>query len=302
MKKYLFLGFFLLAALFVLPISAKAESGIQISPVTFNFDFFPGQTKTATLTITNRSNQPLDYVMETENFDKSTEEGVPNFSVSRLGQGITGVAQWVTFPDGSSGTIAPLKSKEVPFTVNVPQNANPGGNYGAVFAREVKKNTEGQNTVSIANRVGALVLGAVAGDVTNGIQISEFTAPKIIWKGPVNLDMRVQNTGTVHYDSKATISFRSILGNTSEVDLGTHTILPNNIRSYEGIWSKKYPFGPYTVTATALNGSNQLATTTVTMWAIPLTLVIPVIIGLIILIIIFVYFKRHFRFVSSKKE
>lgn len=300
MKKYLFIFVFtLLTVMLALPLAAKAESGIQISPVTFNFDLNSGQTKTATITITNRSDEPLDYVMETENFNRSTEEGVPVFSVTQLGEGATGIAQWVNFPDGASGTIAPRQSKDITFTISVPQNADPGGHYGAVFARQIKKSTSGQTAVGIANRVGALVLGAVAGDVTSGAQIQSFDIPSIIWKGSLPLTMRVQNTGTVHFDSKATVSFRSLLGSTSEVDMGTHTILPKNVRDYEGTWTKKLPFGPYTVKATALDGTNQPVTTTTTLWAIPLALVIPIVIGLIILVFLIRYFKRHLKFVKS---
>jgi hypothetical protein len=51
-------------------------------------------------------------------------------------------------------------------------------------------------------------------------------------------------------------------------------------------------------TATATDGNGNPMTTTHTLWAIPLEIVIPSLVALIILIVIIKYVKKHVRFVE----
>lgn len=282
----------------ILPLNALAENkGIQISPVTFKFEIKPGESKADKIIVTNRSDEVLNYVIEVEVFEKSSEEGAPIFKAVEPTSGVPSLIDWVVFSESKTGSLGPNQEKEINFTINVPENAEPGGHYGAIFVRQVR--SAGSNQIGVATRVGALVLVAVAGDVTKGVKVVEFIAPKIVWKGPVSFKMRVQNTGTVHYDSQAKAVIKNVLGSSSELDLGTHIILPKNIRLYENTWGKKYPFGYYRITPMATDGTGTfIPGTMATMWAIPIVIVGPVIVGLILLILLIRYIRRHVRIVK----
>lgn len=291
----------LLGLLTILPISSThaANTGIQISPVTFNFEIKPGETQDGKILITNRNDETMNYVMELEIFDNSSEDGVPSFTVVKPSEGVVTFVDWVTFPDGDTGSIDVGKSKEVNFTISVPAGAEPGGHYGAIFAKQTKPLIQGQNQVGVSARVGTLFLISVPGKTTQAAQVIEFKAPKFVWKGPVNFKMRVQNTGTVHFDSKSVAIINNLIGADTNFELGTHTILPKSIRAYEASWNKKYPFGFYKITPTATDGNNvTISGSEVTMIAIPLIIVIPILVGILIIIWIIVYFKRHVRIVK----
>lgn len=290
-----------LGLLLMLPVdkARAANTGVQISPVTFNFDIKPGETQSGKILITNRNDETMDYVMELEIFDNSSENGVPSFTAVTPTAGVSTFIDWVKFPDGDKGSIAIGESKEVNFTITLPATAEPGGHYGAIFAKQTKPLVSGGNQVGVAARVGALVLISVPGQTTAGAQILDFKAPKFVWRGPVDFKARVQNTGTVHYDSKATASIQNLIGSPVKLDLGTHTILPKSIRAYEATWNSKYPFGYYKITPTATDGDGNIQSgTAITMWAIPLIIVIPVLVGLLALILVIVYLKKHVRLVN----
>lgn len=292
----------LLGLLVMIPASkAKAvNTGIQISPVTFNFEIKPGETQTGNILITNRNDETMDYVMELEIFENSSETGVPSFTAVKPTEGVSTFIDWVKFPNGDKGSIEVGKSKEVNFTISVPADAEPGGHYGAIFAKQTKPLIEGANQVGVAARVGALTLISVPGKTTQGAQILEFKAPKFVWKGTINIKMRVQNTGSVHFDSNAIAKLQNIIGEPTSLDMGTHTLLPKNIRVFEATWQKKYPFGYYKITPTATDGDGNIVSgAAVTIWAIPLVIVIPIIIFLILLILIVGYFKRHFKYQAN---
>lgn len=277
-----------------------ANSGLQLSPVTINLEVKPGESADGKILITNRNDEKMDFVLEKENFESSSEDGVPAFTSVKSEGSTASLTEWVSFPDGDSGSIEVGKDKEMVFRITVPANAEPGGHYGAVFAKQVKPLIEGGNQIGITARVGALVLVSVPGKVTNGAKVLDIQSPKVVWKGPIDLKMRVQNIGTVHYDSKAGADIKNLLGSATKLDMGTHTILPDGIRMYESKIDKKYPFGYYKITPTATDGTGNIVSgAAVAVWAIPLIIVIPVLIVLILLIIIIMYAKRHFKYSSQ---
>ena len=204
---------------------------------------------------------------------------------------------WITIPaDQAQGAIDAKQEKEVNFTINIPANADPGGHYAAIFAKQVVKTPSGATQLGVANRVGALVLVSVPGIVTKTAEITQFSYPKVVWKTPTEFTMKVKNTGTVHYDSKGQVELKSLLGKVQTVDVGTHTVIPQNSRNYAGTWTKKYPFGYYKLTASAVDGNGSPVTSTGVLWAIPLIIVIPIFIVLVVLIWLIIYLRRHVKF------
>lgn len=301
MKKVLAILFVGLVSISLIPSSAKAATkGIQISPLSYNFEIKDGAGDTGKIIVTNQNSDPLNYVIEVENFSSVSDDGAPSFAGIDPEGAYTTLADWFTFDAPKEGVVEPFKDVTIGFTINIPQGAEPGGHYAAVFAREVRKNAEGKTELGVASRVGSLILVTVPGDTKKTGSITEFTYPKIIWKGPAEFTMKVENTGTVHYDSKANVELSPVayLGKKTNVNLGTHTIVPNSSRSYVGSLDKKYPFGYYKINATATDGNEAPITTAAnaTLIAIPLMIVIPGLIGLALLIWIIIFVKKHVVF------
>lgn len=282
------------------PISTNATTrGIQISPLTFNLDIQEGGTSGGKIIVTNLNAETLSYALEVEDFAGVDDQGAVSFAGKEVKGAVTTLADWFTFDSPKEGDIPARKDKEINFSITIPKGAEPGGHYAAIFAREIKKTPTGQSEVGIASRVGVLSLVSVPGDTTKTAKLIDFTYPKFIWRGPTDFSMKVENTGTVHYDSKGNVELKPLLGKTTNVDMGTHTLIPNNVRSYAARWASKYPFGYYKVTASAFDGNGQIMTKTGVIWAIPIIIVIPVIIALILLILVIKYIRKHYRYVST---
>lgn len=279
----------------VLAQSSQVE-GIQISPLTFNFEIQPGQTETGTIYVTNKGSAgDMNYVTETEDFRDTSEDGAPSFEGIKKQEGVSMLSDWIEVTSNAEGTLSPEQTVQVDFKITVPEDAEPGGHYAALFAKQVKGTDGGANEVGVVSRVGALILVSVPGNVTKTAQIVEFKTPKIVWWGPVNFSMKVENTGSVHYDSEGKITIDPMFGSNKEVDLGTHTILPKNKRSYEGSWQNKVPFGYYKLTASATDGDGNEVMAQSAMIAIPLIIVIPVILLIILIWLLVKYFKSHYQ-------
>lgn len=300
-KLYRILALSVLGAGLLLPQFAKAQqAGVQVSPLTFNFEISPGGSQDLSVNITNLNTTDLNYVMEFENFNSVSEEGAPSFKGLSSDVGITTLKDWITVPDLSNkeGVIEAKQNKDINLKIDVPKGAEAGGHYAAVFAKEVIKNAEGKTELGVATRVGALILVTVPGDIIQSAKITEFNYPKFVWTGPVDFAAKVENTGNVHYDSKVTVAADPLLGSDKEIDLGTHTVIPANTRLFEGKWDNKYPFGYYKLTATATAGDGTAATAAGTLIAIPLVIVLPVLVGLILLVYLVRYIKSHVKIVK----
>lgn len=280
---------------------AAQPTGILISPLTYKFEIEPGASKSSEVTIKNLNTEPINYVIETENFAQVSDEGAPSFSAPDPATGLTTLADWFTFPEGREGSIPVGGERKIGFSIVIPAGAEPGGHYAAVFVKQLQKTAEGRTEIGVSSRVGTLILVTVPGDVKKGAEITSFTVPSFVWRGSVKLAMKVKNIGTVHYDSKAEAKLTSLIRKTTTVDMGTHTIIPNNSRSFEGDWGKRFPFGRYTVLASATDGDGKAITTLAVIWALPLEIIIPALILLLLIIIITKYLKHHLRFVPDSQ-
>ena len=283
-------------------ITKAQNSGIQISPVDYQFEINPGESQSGKLTVTNNDKVALDYMIEIELFSQISENGAPSFAGTTKTEGITSLADWIEIAEADkNGEIAATGKKEIEFLINVPKSAEPGGHYAAVFVKQITKDEQGKTQLGVSSRVGLLVLVSVPGNVEKTGEIISFDYPKFVWSGPIDLEMRVKNTGTVHYDSIVKADFKPMLGKIQSAELGKHTILPDNIRYYKDSWHNKYPFGYYRIMATATDGNGDEMTVEGGLWAIPLIIVIPVLIGTILLWLLLHYIKSNFQLVKKDK-
>ena len=300
--KFLVTAIALFASVFIMSDARAATGGIQISPLTFKYEIEGGKSKDGEILIKNLNAENLDYIIEMENFTLVSDDGAPSFAGKTEVSAQSSLAEWIKVSTDQTGTILPGAEKRISFTVTTPIDAEPGGHYAAIFAKQIKKSVDGQTQIGIASRVGALVLVTVPGEVEKGAEITEFLPPKVIWKGPVDFSLRVKNTGNIHFDSKAVVEIKPIFGRKTNLDLGTHTILPDNIRNFAGIWGNKYPIGRYQLTATATDADGKQITKSEVLWAVPLIIVIPVLFGLIFLLLIVKYLKKHLKFIPEVKD
>lgn len=266
--------------------TAAEQSGLEISPAHYNFELKPADVQKVTVNISNIADAAMSYVMEAEDFSEVSEDGDPVFDSQK--------SDWIVFDQSTKeGVIYPKESKQIGFTINLPADAEPGGHYAAVFAKEVKRTLSQQTEVQVSGRVGTLILLSVAGEVSKSAEITQYKTAKFVWKGPVVFNMKVKNSGSVHYDSQGEVSIKPVLGAAVTVDLGKHTIIPNNVRNYQAEWSRRFPLGYYGLTFTAIDGNGQPVTVKATLWAIPLEIIIPIAIGLIISILIISYTRKR---------
>lgn len=241
-------------------VLAKPEKpvAIKISPLFLKYSLKRGEQAIGRVSVTNPNRFKINVQSEVEDFIQGDEIGTPQFLPQ--GAGITSLASGIKF-SLDQFILAPLETKDISFTINIPKDAEPGGHYAALFFKMLPQKRNGRTQLSVGGRAGTLVLVSVPGKVSQAGAIVEFSGPKLVNKGPVKFLVRFKNTGTVHYQPKGLIKISSTFNRKpASIKLDEHFVLPKSIRRYEPKWNTGYGFGIYRATLEIKDGRGRKLT------------------------------------------
>ncbi|PIP30851.1 hypothetical protein CO123_00260 [bacterium (Candidatus Howlettbacteria) CG_4_9_14_3_um_filter_37_10] len=286
-------GIFAVAAILAMPKHIDAEGdtggarGITIVPLNFELFANPGESKTDKIRVTNTSDVEGSYQILIQDFAATGEEGNVSLFEDEQTNHSFSLAKWIQ-PEPKNFTLQAKEEKTIYFTINVPKDAEPGGHYASVLVNmggDVKPN----GGASVASRIGSLVLLRVSGNIKEIADVESFTAPGYSEKGPIELDLRVKNTGNNHIKPIGTIVITNILGQkVAEVPLDGLNVLPDAIRKMTTTWkTNKMLAGRYTATLVAHYGtSDKQLSSTISFIVFPKWLAIVVGAGIILLAVV----------------
>jgi hypothetical protein len=285
-------------------IAQEGGNGFQVSPVRTELTIAQGSSEKTLITAYNPTSQVIDAKIVVNDFEAATDEtGQPRviFEADKSAPGnsfksLVGDLGTVTIPAGGK--------VEIPVTVTVPDNASPGGYYGAI---RLEPTTEGDKNVNLSASVGTLFLVTVPGDLKESLELIEFTAAKgdteenlstgrfFIGGGEnIKIITRLENTGNIHVKPFGRVQVADSKGNIVEQYEFNNiepksNVLPDSTRKFTDELTYSNFFGKYTITANLGYGSaGNLITAKNTFYVVPVWLVI-VAAALLILVIVGVF-------------
>lgn len=283
------------------------ENGLslKIQPSTIEERVDTGQVLEGELMVTNENGGRQTYYISTRNVIGMNDTGTPSFSDEHSDDPLE-VATWIK-PLLDSVTLDVGESIQVPYRIEIPENASPGSYFGAFFVtREAETVT--QTGAGVGFHVASLVNLRVNGDANEDILFREFFTNKSFFTKPnVLFTARIDNTGTVHQRPRGFITIKDVFGN----DVGSVTfndnagaILPRNDRVFETTWtSDSFALGRYTAIASVLYGDTGKKTVNkeVNFWVVPLRELGIVFGGIVFVLLAFMYgIKRYIRNALSR--
>jgi hypothetical protein len=323
-KKNIKLSLILFTAVFVIIFSfltkeiyAQPSQDITISPPKFEETVSPGQTISSSIKIINTSDDEVLMEAVVYDFKPSGEEGRQTFISPESEDPYIdhSLSIWISI-NTEPFTIGPKSTKEVNFSIEVPESAEPGGHYAAIFfGPPSSEGIEGETEtalhggkVSVRGEIGTLLLIRVGGEVKELASIKEFTSVKKLWeKTPVTLITRFYNLGNVHLKPEGFVDIYGFGGkkiDTLNVNKEKGNVLPISVRKFETNWENKAAFGKYTAKLSLVYGEkNKVVTAETIFWVIPWKKILFGIIGLIVLIVILIWgIKRYNRWIIRKAK
>lgn len=267
-------------------------TSVSVSPPTFEITANPGDTIENTIKITNRSNRELKFVTDRRNFTAVGEEGQVGLTEEETSFSL---ASWMRVLP-VEGSVPANSTETFTFVIDVPLNAEPGGHFGSVVFKTGGEEALDQPGATVAQEIASLVLVRIAGDVDEEADIVTFAPLNSFYEyGPVNLEMRIENTGNVHVRPQGTITITNMLGQeVDQFEIEPKNVLPGAIRKVPATWNTKYMFGMYTATAALTYGNEGSTIVSSTKFTgMPYKVVGGVALGALVLLVILIKSRKR---------
>lgn len=277
----------LCACVLLFPAVSFAQESVtlSISPTLFDMSAMPGQNWQSALKIINVNPFDLTVYVEVVNFAPQGEGGdgrfIPVFAEETEGSTL---AEWISI-SREAVVIPREQSKEIPFSVAIPNDATPGGHFAAILVgtRPLVKSAE-QSQLQTAQMVTSLFFARVDGDVIESGLVREFmTDGTYLSKPEVDFLLRFENKGNVHLKPQGEIKIynmwgeeRGIIPINQSTNFGN--VLPESIRKFTFTWKGEWSIsdiGRYTAVVTLGYGTDerQFTSSKTVFWIIPFTLI-----------------------------
>jgi hypothetical protein len=282
-NKYWAVAVLITVAALVLPQLSLAQGSItlSVSPTLFDMTASPTQEWTSNVRVINANEVPLQIYTDVVNFSSNGEGGQGSLApvLAEESDGAT-LAEWITIDDAER-LIPAEQTVSIPFTINVPDDAPPGGHFAAILiGTRSFDGAGGAAQVETSQVVTALVFLRVAGDINEAGQIRDFTTSRLISEAPaMDFSIRFENTGNVHLQPQGNITITNMWGKERGVlpinqNSQFGNVLPESIRKYTFNWTGDWSFadiGRYKAVATLAYGdqARKFTDRTTTFWVIP---------------------------------
>ncbi|GAB0174775.1 MAG: hypothetical protein HHAS10_06540 [Candidatus Altimarinota bacterium] len=188
MRKIHLIGIFLAISLSGLTQSFAVGEGSRISmgvsPIRHDFTVERGQTVTKEVSFFNNADVPYNIYVTAEDCVTDDGAGTPKCRENqKSGPDPDSVSSWISYDSPESFVVPPHSEKKIQVIVKAPNDALPGGHYGAIFFNNPEGSDTSGNTVKMVKRTGILLLVNVPGKIVYdtifgdiGIELS--SAPK----------------------------------------------------------------------------------------------------------------------------
>ncbi len=252
MRKILIITSFILGGFFLTtPVYAFAVKGLTmtITPPLIKNNVNPGQIWKSQIKLVNNNAEDLDIYVKVADFTSGEENGTVKFTQQPNDTAGTTdnkylLSQWIVIEPGPIH-IPAYQSKEIPFIIDVPETAGPGGHYAAILAGTnppADTRITGSN-IKVSSLLASLILLTINGDVREEGRIREFSTDKEFYFDPrVNFTVRFENVGNVHIQPAGEITVYDFWNHevgsipiNQQSDFGN--VLPESIRKWEFSWS-----------------------------------------------------------------
>ena len=299
------------------PADAQTTLPLTVIPSRQELLVDPGEKTAITIKFLNQGETPVSGLLKAVDFIVENKEGTPTFleGPPRLGEaGSTALsprfaaASWVTLPYDRI-TIAPKDKVVIQAKITVPNDAQAGGRYLAVYFEPggipgKAGGGEKEAAIPVAIRIAGLVYLRVSGPIEESARLVQFTAPKFLEYGPISVTTEILNLGNYHIRPKGTITLTSIFGkNVDRVVLNEENIFPDASRIFESKLGEKWMFGKYKLELAASYGeTGKVLTATLFTWVFPWKIISAVILAVIITILIVALLYHRFKKREEKLE
>ncbi len=272
-------------------------TGVKVQPAIFQQIVNPGDKFSTSITVTNPDAVSRTYTVSVKDISGLNSGGEPEFTSSSVPE--YGISSWVSVQNPTI-TIPAGGSVTVPFTVNVPSTAAPGGHYGAIFVTYGATRPEFTGT-GIGYQVGSLLDFRIAGQANETAEIRSFSTDKGLYQNAnVTFGADVADTGNVLLRPRGPIDITNMFGQkvgTVIMNDSNDAIFPGQDRTFTVNWtSGGFMMGRFDAVMSLTYGDNAQKTVSqeTSFWIIPIVPILALLIILLLVVFGFIWGVRAY--------
>jgi len=224
---------------------ALAQGGAAlVDPASKLYSAELGQSLSGSVRISNPGTTPLNLRLYLS--DWGLDLG-GQFTFADAGSQERSASGWVTFSTATL-ELAPNQTRQVPYTVDVPSDAEPGTYWTVLFAESEPTAPEpGQPSATVSVRVGHIIYVNIPELRSDGAIVGVFGDPPVTPSAPYVLIAQYSNLGNAAQGVEGTFELRNDRGETViEAAIERSVVLPGSDRAFQVNVVGPLPAGNYT--------------------------------------------------------
>ena len=325
MKK-IFLVVVLFGLFFTLsPASAYRIENIAETPIANDFVVGPGKTEIKinpgesslkNIVVTNRYGKEMKFNIKIEDLTSGSNSSE---AISLLGEekGPYSLRDYIK-PEVMSFVLQQGDRASVPVTISIPEDATPGGLYGAIIITTEStdplektqiEEAQARSGIVIESRIASLFFVRINGPVNEEGLLDGFSTDKKYYKsGPINFTYSFENKGSIYLNPYGVIEVKNLYGTVVEqISVNPYFVMPEFTRTMTKVWDREFTMGRYKATLKLNRGYGDIIDEkTVVFWVLPIKMVAGILIGLFLLLVIIRairnWFKKNFEYKGGKNK
>ncbi len=267
-----------------------------VGPAKLEVDVKPGQELSQDIYTINRVGTTTEFEVSVEDFI-----GDPKDVTKFLGDAKSAFSckEWFS-PEKNSFYLEQGEKAQLNIKIKVPENADAGDHYAAVF---VSAKREGGGAINFASRVGVLFLVTVDGQQVKEGKLGAFSTDKVFYQNePIKFNLLFINQGTVHLKPEGFIEVKNFFGQQIiKFPIEDWWVLREVTRAKEIIFNHKNLFGFYTANLVLNRGYAGLQDVKkISFWVIPWKKSLITLLIFIMIILILLWVKRYIQKLKMK--
>ncbi len=216
---------------------------LTITPPLIKLNMDPGGIISSAIKIVNNNNQPLKVYTRVFDFKGQGGKIIPlnNSPQPAVATNSPFLSQWIKVERGPI-IIKPQQSREIPFTIFAPPQAEPGGHYAAIAVGTKPEEKIKGSGARVSSMLTSLLFVTINGDYIERGALRDFFTDKALYQSPpVVFNFSFENKGTVHLLPQGEIKIYNMLGKeigSIPINQGTvfENVLPNDVRHWQIKW------------------------------------------------------------------
>ena len=233
----------------MLLFDTKNCSAVQLSysPIRYNKILVPGSTEDLfiKLTVPGDAERTAFYELEIKPF-YIDDEGNTHFEAKGS---YSEIINWIAMSkDDMKGAIKPNESKQINYTIAVPESAPAGGQYAVIV---VKTYDDAKSDIKQVYQLTQAIYAEVAGETHRQGEIASLMVPSLLFSGEITGTATIKNLGNVHSSAMHSLRVYPLFGDeelyTNEEEPYESLIMPEATRQSSVSWNQTPRIGIFRV-------------------------------------------------------